>query len=119
MRQQTRQPNAFHRVTALCVALLCLWMATGGVLHHVHANRLAPPTGMGLGHVLPAATVVASCAACEWTEGVQSGSLTVCRLAAPVVFARSRSIAAVVRPRPRLIRLFSLRAPPAFPVAFG
>jgi hypothetical protein len=62
--------HPFHKL----IAALCLWMGTGGVLHHsdnlAYVASLAAPVGYG--HVTPALPAD-DCAACEWTQGLQTG----------------------------------------------
>ncbi|MBV9848894.1 MAG: hypothetical protein JO250_04320, partial [Armatimonadetes bacterium] len=73
------------RVAAWLLALLCLWMGTGGVLHHTDApqNPASSSPRAAWGQTTPPAPADDGCAACQWTQSVQSGALGICPLALP------------------------------------
>lgn len=105
-----------RRVTAWLLLLICLWMGSGGVLHHTDVESLVragthSPNGV---HRPTATAPLDACAACEWTQGLQTGSGSVCQVPPPLDFLSACPDAA---PRATLIRAFgsySPRAPPAF-----
>ena len=101
------------RATAWLLILICSWMGTEGVLHHSDAGTF--PHAASALHRATAAAPADTCAACQWTQGMQTGALTVCQVQSPL-FSFQPCLQAIVRPLSRrLLRLRSPRAPPVFP----
>jgi hypothetical protein len=113
MTRSRFQKRLFARATAWLLILICGWMGTDGVLHHTDEG--ASPSAAASLHRATAATPAHSCAACEWTQGMQAGALLVCRVPSPL-FALDLCAAPPVRPLlGRVARRSSPRAPPVFP----
>ena len=111
-----RLHNPFPRLpgaAAWLMAWLCLWMGTGGVLHHTDngPNIAAASARVALSHVTPAAPTD-DCAACQWTQGVQSGTFIVCRIVLPLCCAAACACPIPVPFVSRPPRLRCPRAPP-------
>jgi hypothetical protein len=83
---QERLHNAFAYLprTARLMVVLCLWMGTGGILHHT--DDLGGMTSLrhrpSVGYATPAAPPD-DCAACEWTQGLQTGPSVACSVVVP------------------------------------
>ena len=114
---RVRLHNLFARLSrtaAWPIAFLCVWMGTGGVLHHTDEGPdfVSASSRAALGHVTLAAPAD-DCAACQWTQGLQSGTFSVCRVVLPLTFAPpyTRRVSRLSARRP--LRLRSPRAPPA------
>ena len=112
MTRSRFQKRLLARATAWLLILVCGWMGTDGVLHH--ADGGSPSHAASL-HRATAVAPTDTCAACEWTQGMQAGALLVCRVPSPL-FALDLCTVPPVRPLlGRVARRSSPRAPPAFP----
>ena len=98
------------RATAWLLILICGWMGTDGVLHHTDEGAYARAAS-GL-HRPTAAIPADSCAACEWTQGMQTGSLAVCHVQSPLFVFRPQTQPLLRRLARRPARRSSPRAPP-------
>jgi hypothetical protein len=97
---------------AWLLLLVCAWMGTGGVLHHTEEGA-AWPSRVSASTVHHAAVVPDDiCAACEWTQGLQGRTASVCRVEFPLflLHPRRQSIAALLIDRAP--QSGSSRAPP-------
>ena len=94
--------------------LVCAWMGTGGVLHHTEAEGTARAARTQATARLRHAAVVPSdaCAACEWTQGLQSRTLSVCQIDFPLLLLSSRQADALFLLTAQTFRHRSSRAPP-------
>jgi len=110
------QQNKSRRVTAWLLMLVCAWMGTAGVLHHTETLAVPGHGAAGL-HRQTAAALVDSCAACEWTQGLQGRTLSVSRVQVPLLAVYARLQTAVPRLSTRTLPRRSSRAPP-IPTAF-
>lgn len=100
------------RATAWLLILICSWMGTDGVLHHTDgrpSSRAASSV-----HHATAAAPPDTCAACQWTQGMQTGDFQVCQVQSPLFILQPRSVPSVRRLLRRAPRRSSPRAPPAF-----
>ncbi len=106
-----RHSNITRRATAWLLMLVCAWMGTAGVLHHTETLAVAGHGPAGL-HRQTAAAPLDTCAACEWTQGLQGRTLSVCRVQVPLFAAYWRRCTVV----PSIIALTlpsrASRAPP-------
>jgi len=104
------------RAVAWPLAALLLWMGTGGVLHHTDAAQdpASSSPRAAWGHATPPAPADDGCAACQWTQSVQSGALGVCPLVLPGGLVAPRACRVPDRLLSRTPRLRSPRAPPVF-----
>lgn len=108
------QPHLTRRATAWFLLLLCAWMGSGGVLHHTDEGGFAfagSHSRAGLHH-LTSLTPLDTCAACEWTEGLQGKTLAIYHVQSPLFLLRPRLVALASSPIRRVLRLRSPRAPP-------
>lgn len=80
-----QKSQLFMRLAALSTALLCLWMGTLGTAYHTDTLRIGGSLSPAacLHHALPSPPAHV-CAACEWTQGVQSSVLTAFAFAVPL-----------------------------------
>ncbi len=112
MTRSRSHKQLLARATAWLLILICSWMGTDGVLHHTeggtsgcaaasvrHATAPAPPD---------------TCAACEWTQGMQTGTLTVSHAPSPLFLLQPRLQPVLRRLTRRVLRRRSPRAPPLF-----
>jgi len=112
------QPNIYRRATAWLLLLVCAWMGTGGVLHHTEAEGAARPVSQAASHLLPAALhhLAAApndtCAACEWTQGLQGRTLAVPHVSFPLFSFTPRLHSALPALLARTPRCRPSRAPP-------
>ena len=103
------------RAAVWLLAMLCLWMGSGGVLHHTddlgYAASLAQRTSIG--HATPPAPPD-DCAACEWTQGLQTGLAATISVPLPLntLIADIPAFLPRLLARPSVFR--SPRAPPLF-----
>ncbi len=108
------QPNNRRRITAWLLLLVCAWMGTGGVLHHTEAEGTArvaqTKAASSLHH--SAAAPNDTCAACEWTQGLQGRTLSVCRVPFPLFSLPSRPRPMLPALMARPLRSRPSRAPP-------
>jgi len=107
------QPNNRRRITAWLLLLVCAWMGTGGILHHTEAESTARPflkAASSLHH--SAAVPNDTCAACEWTQGLQVQTLSVCRVPFPLFSLSSRPRLMLPALMARPLRSRPSRAPP-------
>lgn len=100
------------RATAWLLVLICGWMGTDGVLHHTDEGAF-PHASYSLRH-LTAAAPADTCAACQWTQGMQTGALLICQVQSPLFVLQPRLQPALRRLARRALRLRSPRAPPVF-----
>ena len=113
MTRSRFQKRLFARATAWLLILICSWMGTDGVLHHTDGG--SPSHAAASLHRPTAAAPADTCVACEWTQGMQTGTLSVCQVQSPL-FALDLCAAPPVRPLlRRALRRRSPRAPPVFP----
>ena len=96
--------------------LVCFWMGSGGVLHHTEAASSGcvgshGPSGL---HRATAAAPADTCAACEWTQGLQGRTLSVLRVSVPLFVLHPCSRFVPSAPLRRVARLGMGRAPPFF-----
>ena len=96
--------------------LVCFWMGSGGVLHHTEEQASARagslrPSGL---HQPTAAVPTDSCAACEWTQGLQGRTLAVLRVITPLFSLCPHSQFVPPSPLRRIARCGMGRAPPLF-----
>lgn len=115
MKNASRQSSRPARAAAWFLALLCLWMATVGLAHHTDLLRVgassSAQTVLGdAGAVSPQGDL---CAACQWTQTVQSGAVSVPLLAVSLDALPAPALTAVDILLPRLPRPSSPRAPPS------
>jgi hypothetical protein len=91
------QPNIRQRFTAWLLLLVCAWMGTGGVLHHTEEGAAWPSRVAA--STVHHSTVVPddTCAACEWTQGLQGQPLSVCRVEVPLFLLHPRRQFAAAR----------------------
>ena len=87
------QLHQTRRATAWLLFLLTAWMGTGGVLHHTDEGALCPAGHHSMSgiHRLTAAAPADTCAACEWTQGLQCKTLSVYHLQSPSLLPRLHS----------------------------
>jgi len=100
------------RATAWLLILICGWMGTDGVLHHSDAGAF--PHAASSVHRATAAALPDACAACQWTQGMQTGALAVCRVKSPLFILQPRLQPVLRRLVRRIPRRSSPRAPPLF-----
>ena len=100
------------RATAWLLILICGWMGTDGVLHHTDGGS-SPCAAFSVHHAT-SAVPADTCAACEWTQGMQTGTLSVCCVQSPPFIMQPRPVTAVRRLARRVSRRSSPRAPPLF-----
>ena len=99
------------RATAWLLVLICSWMGTEGVLHHSDVGTF--PHAASTLHRATAAAPTDTCAACQWTQAMQTGSLTICQVQSPL-FSFQPCLQSVAQPLARrVLRLSSPRAPPS------
>jgi hypothetical protein len=107
------QPNKRQRFTAWLLLLVCAWMGTGGVLHHTEDDGMARLLHVSASAVHHSAVVPDdTCAACEWTQGLQGQPLSVCRVEFPLFLLHSRRQSAAARIIARTAIHRPSRAPP-------
>ncbi len=104
-----------RRLTAWLILLVCVWMGTGGVLHHTEAEGTAQAAQM---HTAPslhpmAAVPSDTCAACEWTQGLQGHTLPILALSFALLSLPLCLNPALPAPIARTPRYCPSRAPPA------
>lgn len=90
-------------------------MGSGGVLHHTEEQASARagslrPSGL---HRPAVALLADSCAACEWTQGLQGRTLAVLRVSAPLSSLCPHPQSVPTSPLRRVARLGMGRAPPS------
>jgi hypothetical protein len=100
------------RATAWLLILICSWMGTDGVLHHSDAGAF--PHASASVHRAMAAALPDACAACRWTQGMQTGGLAVCRVQSPLFILQPRLQTVLRRLTRRVLHQRSPRAPPLF-----
>lgn len=100
------------RAMAWLLILICGWMGTDGVLHHTEGG--ASSRAASSLHGSTAAAPADACAACQWTQGLQSGALSACQAQAPLFVLQPRPQPVLRRLARRALRRRSPRAPPAF-----
>lgn len=116
MNTLRRQSNRFCRRAAGLLAFLCLWMGTAGLLHHTHEDQIAQSSSpvASLGHRTVAAPAPDMCAACEWTQMLQTSLSAVSPLPQPFARTRPRSVSIAFLCLSQTFVYSSPRAPPAF-----
>ena len=112
MTRSRSYKHLLARATAWLLILICGWMGTDGVLHHTDEGS-SPRAASGL-HRPTAATPADACAACEWTQGMQTGFLAVYHVQSPLFVLQPRSQPLLRRLARRATRRSSPRAPPFF-----
>ncbi len=100
------------RATAWLLILICGWMGTDGALHHT--DGVSSSCAASSLHRLTAAAPADNCAACQWTQGMQTGALSVCQVQSPLLTLQPRLQPALRRLARRALRQRSPRAPPLF-----
>ncbi|MGI4792437.1 MAG: hypothetical protein ACRYFS_26720 [Janthinobacterium lividum] len=107
------QSHTTRRITAWLLILICAWMGSGGVLNHTESEFTAKPTPRTAASLhRQAAVPVDTCAACQWTQGLQGRTLTVFRVQFPLFHRHLRLASALTLVIARSIRHRSSRAPP-------
>ena len=101
-----------RRITAWLLMLVCAWMGTAGVVNHTEAAaRPGHKTASSLGRQV--AVTADACAACEWTQGLQGRTLTVCWESFPLFCLTPRRTPAVSQFVARFLCHRPSRAPPS------
>lgn len=112
MTRSRSHKQLFARATAWLLILICSWMGTDGVLHHTDGVSFSR-AAFSL-HRATAAAPSDACAACRWTQGMQTGTLSVCCIQTPLVVLQPLT----APPIRRLARRVSRRSPPRAPPVF-
>ena len=111
------QPDRLRLAVARVLAFLLLWMATGGVL--THSDPLTWGRSASSRTTIRQAAAPASpadvCAACEWTQALQTGSAVVVQVISPASLPRARTAVAPAPLPTRVPDRPSARAPPLLP----
>lgn len=110
MTRSRLHKHLLARATAWLLILICGWMGTEGVLRHTDEGT-SPFSASSL-HRATVATPADSCAACQWTQGMQMGALSVCQVQSPLFVIQPRLQPALRRLARRISRRSSPRAPP-------
>jgi hypothetical protein len=109
IRSHFQRPR-IARATAWFLILLCAWMGTDGVLHHTEAGLSSHGTSHA--HHRTVAAPADNCAACEWTQGMQTGTMAVCRVPLPFFAVIPNVLPLIRRITYPVSRRSSPRAPP-------
>ena len=88
MTRSRLHKHLLARATAWLLVLICGWMGTDGVLHHT--DRGVPPHAASSLHRATANAPADSCAACQWTQGMQTGSVSACQVQSPLFALQPR-----------------------------
>jgi len=117
MRNCLHKSSPRHsRAAAWLLAALCLWMGTGGVLHHTDTGQGVAGSSSPLttwGQATTAAAPDDGCAACQWTQGLQGGPPAVIHFTLPLSFTAPRACHLPDKLLSRLPLRRSSRGPPA------
>ncbi len=101
------------RRLAACIAFICLWMASAGVLHHTDDLQMGSSSSSHASIARPTPAPPADqCAACESLQGVLSGSPAVAPVMVPALVLRTFAAQAVVALVSQIPERPSARAPP-------
>jgi hypothetical protein len=115
MKRDAREYNRPRRAAAFLLAFLCLWMATIGLSHHTDLlfdqGSSSPQTVIS--HSVAFDDSDDLCAACQWTQMVQPGSVLFPVLVVTLVTLPQAALTAADVPFRRVSRPSSPRAPPA------